>query len=44
MTILTGIARGACAFALAGVAFAASAQDTLQAGTDATVNPTVARQ
>lgn len=44
MTIPTRIARGACACALAGVAFAASAQDTLQAGTDATVNPTVARQ
>ena len=44
MTILTRIARGACACALAGVAFAASAQDTLQADTDATVNPTVARQ
>ncbi len=44
MATLTRIVRGACACALAGAAFAASAQDTAQTGTDATVNPTVARQ
>ncbi|MDY0976150.1 hypothetical protein SOM61_14345 [Massilia sp. CFBP9012] len=48
MATLTRIVRGACACALAGAAFAASAhasaQDAAPAGTDATVNPTVARQ
>lgn len=48
MATLTRIVRGACACALAGAAFAApahaSAQDSAQAGTDAIVNPTVARQ
>lgn len=56
MATLTRIMRGACACALAGAAFAASAhasvqasahasaQEPAQAGTDAAVNPTVARQ
>ena len=44
MATLNRIVRGACACALAGAAFAASAQEAPQAGTDATVNPTVARQ
>lgn len=44
MATLTRIVRGACASALAGAAFVASAQESAQAGTDAIVNPTVARQ
>jgi len=44
MATLIRILRGAGACALAGAALAASAQETTQAGTDATVNPTVARQ
>ena len=50
MASFTRIVRGACACALAGAAFAASAHVSAQttaptqAGSDATVNPIVARQ
>jgi len=44
MATFTRILRGLCACALAGAACAASAQEPPQAGTDANVNPTVARQ
>ena len=44
MATLIRILRGACACAVAGAAFSASAQQATQAGSDATVNPAVARQ
>lgn len=44
MAHLIRILRGACACALVATAVSAAAQDSTQAGTDATVNPTVARQ
>lgn len=44
MATLIRILRGLGACALAGAAFSASAQEPAQAGTDATVDPLVARQ
>ncbi|WP_137173667.1 hypothetical protein [Massilia sp. HP4] len=44
MATLIRILRGLGACALAGAACSASAQEQAQAGTDATVNPTIARQ
>jgi len=44
MATLNSIVRGACACVLAAAAFAASAQESGQASTDANVNPVAARQ
>ena len=44
MAVMNRILRAACACALAGAAFSASAQEAALAGTDATVNPVAARQ
>ena len=44
MATLSRILRGACACALSAAAFAAAAQEPARAGTDASVDPNVARQ